>query len=217
MTTGAGTRRVGQAGRTRELILVAAERLFAERGVHAVANRQISLAAGQGNNAAVSYHFGTKTELIRAIVRRHSAQVERIRAGMLADLRDSADMRELVTCLVRPIPEHLATLGNPSWYARFCVQMMNDPALNVIVVEEAFNSDAMWELLDRLRRCMPELPAEVRAERAAMARHLILHVCAEHERALAENTPTVRSSWEGTAAGLIDAIDAVWRAPTRGG
>ncbi|WP_416969054.1 hypothetical protein [Streptomyces sp. 4F14] len=28
--------------------------------MHAVANRQISRAAGQGNNAAVTYHFGTK-------------------------------------------------------------------------------------------------------------------------------------------------------------
>ncbi|MEV0038015.1 TetR family transcriptional regulator, partial [Streptomyces sp. NPDC050804] len=43
---------------TRELILVTAERLFAEHGVFAVSNRQVSEAAGQGNNAAVGYHFG---------------------------------------------------------------------------------------------------------------------------------------------------------------
>jgi hypothetical protein len=37
-----------------------------------VANRPISEAAGQGDNAAVTYHFGAKADLICAIVRRHA-------------------------------------------------------------------------------------------------------------------------------------------------
>jgi AcrR family transcriptional regulator len=217
MTTPARSTRPGQVGSTRELILSAAERLFAEQGVYAVANRQISEAAGQRNNAAVSYHFGTKTELIRAIIRRHAVQVEEIRTRLLTETRNSCDLRDLVTCLVRPIPEHLASLGSPSWYARFCVQVMSDPALRVLAVEEIFTSSAMWELLDRLYRHLPELPDEVRTERTAMARHLILQVCAERELALAEDSPTTRDSWHGTATGLIDAIIAVWRAPTSRG
>jgi cytochrome P450 len=52
------------------VILATTERLFAERGIHAVSNRQISEAAGQGNSAAVGYHFGTKADLVRAIARR---------------------------------------------------------------------------------------------------------------------------------------------------
>lgn len=46
--------RGAQVGATREALLVTAERLFAERGVHVVSTRQISAAAGQGNNAAVT-------------------------------------------------------------------------------------------------------------------------------------------------------------------
>ncbi|MFF7882240.1 TetR/AcrR family transcriptional regulator [Streptomyces sp. NPDC020794] len=213
MTAAARAKRAEQVGSTRELILTAAERLFAERGVHAVANRQISEAAGQGNNAAVSYHFGTKADLIRAIVRRHTEQVEQIRARLLVETRNSTELRDLVACLVLPIPEYLVTLGNPSWYARFCVHVMSDPALHALMVEETFTSPVMGEFLDRLHRCLPELPAEVRAERTAMARHLILHACAERERALAVNTPTPRDNWHSTATGLIDAIVAVWRAP----
>ncbi|WP_272459542.1 TetR/AcrR family transcriptional regulator [Polyangium jinanense] len=49
---------------TREVILAAAERLFAEHGVAAVSNRQVSEAAGQGNNFAVGYHFGTSTRSV---------------------------------------------------------------------------------------------------------------------------------------------------------
>ena len=38
-----------------------------------------------------------------------------------------------------------------------------------------------------------------------MARQLMVHMFAERERALAEGTPTPRSSWHGAATGLIDA------------
>jgi Bacterial regulatory proteins, tetR family len=60
---------------TRQAILSAAERLFAERGMYAVSNRQISEAAGQGNNAAACYHFGTRTDLLRAIENKHRVPI----------------------------------------------------------------------------------------------------------------------------------------------
>ena len=50
----------GQPSPTRELLLNTAERLFAEHGVAAVSNRQICEAAGQGNNYAIGYHFGSR-------------------------------------------------------------------------------------------------------------------------------------------------------------
>src|SRR5437899_11198868 len=92
--------KTGRADGTRELILLAAERLFAERGVVAVSNRQVSEAAGQGNNAAVGYHFGTKTDLVRAIEQKHRASIERLLQRMVAETGDSADLRDWVACLV---------------------------------------------------------------------------------------------------------------------
>jgi AcrR family transcriptional regulator len=199
---------------TREALLTAAERLFAEHGVHAVANRQISLAAGQGNNAAVSYHFGTKTDLVRAIVRGHAERMDRIRAAMLSDIGDSADLRDWVACAVCPTTEHLEALGHPSWYARFIAQVTADPALRAVTVEEfAAGSSSMRKLQEGMERCLPDLPAEVHAERAAMTRHLITQMSAERERALADNTPTSQASWREVANGLTDAIVALWQAP----
>ncbi|MFD1050012.1 TetR/AcrR family transcriptional regulator, partial [Kibdelosporangium lantanae] len=116
---------------TRELILTAAERLFAELGVVAVSNRRIAEAAGQGNNTVVGYHFGTKADLVRAIVRRHADQVEDLRLQRIAAAGD--DVRDWVTCLVRPSIDHLAALGTPTWYARFAAQVMTDPALRDIL------------------------------------------------------------------------------------
>ncbi|TYB51337.1 TetR family transcriptional regulator [Nonomuraea sp. PA05] len=206
--------RVEQVSATREALLAAAERLFAERGVHAVGNRQISEAAGQGNNAAVTYHFGTKADLIRAIARKHAEQLEGIRARMMGDIADSTDLRDWVACLVRPLTEHLESLGSPTWYARFTAQVMADPALNAIMVDEAMSAAPVLRLFRHgLTRCLPGLPADVRVERGVMARHLIVQMCVERERALADHSPTFRPTWSATADGLIDAIVALWRAP----
>ncbi|RCG33342.1 TetR/AcrR family transcriptional regulator [Sphaerisporangium album] len=209
----ARTARAERVGATRESILAAAERLFAEHGVLAVSNRQVSEAAGQGNNAAVGYHFGTKADLVRAIVRKHAERIERVRLRMLAEIGDSRDVRDWVACLVRPSAEHLAALGNPTWYARFGAQVMTDPTLRAIMVDESLTSPSLLQVIDGLHRCLPDLPAEVRAERGDMARLLMVQMYAERERALAEGAPTPRASWHDAATGLVDAIVGLWLAP----
>ncbi|TWF91431.1 TetR family transcriptional regulator [Kitasatospora viridis] len=191
----------------------AAERLYAEYGLIAVSNRQISEAAGQGNNTAVGYHFGTKAELVRAIIRSHSEAMEKYQERMLAGIGDSEDIRDWVACLVRPATDHLASLGVPSWYARFAVQVLTDPVLRAIVIDEALVRRPLQRVHDGLERCLGPLPAQVRAERGEMARHLITHTCAERERALAEGTRPGQSSWEHVAIALTDAITGLFLAP----
>ncbi|MFC8230212.1 TetR/AcrR family transcriptional regulator [Streptomyces sp. NPDC057287] len=207
------TVRAEQVSETRERILNAAERLFAERGVYAVSNRRVSEAAHQGNNAAVGYHFGTKADLVRAITRKHSRRIEEARARLLAGIEDPTDIGEWVACLVRPTTEHLAALGSPTWFARFCAQVMTDPALQDIMAEEWLACPPTLQALEGLNLCLPDLPADVHVERAAMSRNLILHTCAERERALAGNTATPRTNWHDTATGLIDAVVGLWTAP----
>ncbi len=205
--------RAERVNATRELILTTAERLFAEYGVFAVSNRQISEAAGQGNTAAVGYHFGAKTDLVRAIVRRHAEDIERLRLRMVTEAGDSTRVRDWVACLVTPLTGHLDALGAPTWFARFSAQAMTEPALRDIMAEEALTSPAALRIMDGFDRCLPELPPEVRAERGAMAPLPLLHMCAERERALAADTPTPRSTWHEAATGLIDAIVGLWLAP----
>jgi AcrR family transcriptional regulator len=48
-------------------ILAAAERLIGSHGLDGVSTRQITIAAGMGNNSAVAYHFGDREGLLRAI------------------------------------------------------------------------------------------------------------------------------------------------------
>ncbi|GAA2474256.1 TetR/AcrR family transcriptional regulator [Streptomyces thermolineatus] len=205
--------RAEQVGATRQQILTAAERLFAEQGLYAVSNRRISAAAGQGNNTAVGYHFGTKADLVRAIVRKHTERIEALRLEMVAATGDSQDVRDWIACLVRPVTAHLDSLGSPTWFARFGAQVMTDPAFWGIMTEEATATPSLVRVLDGLDRCSPDLPGDVRAERSDMIRTLMVHVCAERERALAEGTAAPRSTWDETAAGLVDAVTGLWTAP----
>ncbi|WP_328813934.1 TetR/AcrR family transcriptional regulator [Nonomuraea cypriaca] len=202
-----------RAQETRVAILDAAERLFAEHGVGEVSNRQISEAAGQANNFAVGYHFGSKTELVRAIVHRYATETEQRRLRMLAALPDSADLREWISCLVRPVTDHLDGLGVPSWRARCLAQANTVPALRRIVIEESVATPSMRRTLEGMSRLLPGLPEEVHRERGDMSRLLVLHTLAERERALHEGGTTARTSWEATAVGLIDALGGLWFAP----
>lgn len=198
-------------GSTRQLIMVTAERLFAEHGVAAVSNRQISEAAGQGNNAAVGYHFGTKADLVRAILVSHSRAMEGIRGELAERCRGSDDLRDWIVCAVRPLTDHLAGLGPASWYARFAAQVATDPLLRFVAADEAEGAASVVPhlhlVIREIDRCLEDLPAPVRQERNAMSRALILHACAEHERA---GDP---ARWPAVATGLVDAVQGLLLAP----
>lgn len=211
--TTARTARAERASGTQEAILRAAERLYAEHGVFAVSNRQVSEAAGQGNNAAVGYHFGTKADLVRAIEHKHRGPIERLREQMVSELGRAPGMRDWVACLVRPLTDHLEQLGDPTWYARFAAQVMTDPAYHGMIVRDALSSPSLVEVITGISTCLPELPADVRAERNVMGRNLLMHSCADRERALAKGAPVPRTSWGAAASGLIDAMVGLWQAP----
>ncbi|MCW0214043.1 MAG: TetR family transcriptional regulator [Pseudonocardia sp.] len=210
-------RRSDRVAATRGIILSTAERLMAEHGVYAVSNRQIGEAAGQGNTAAVGYHFGTKQDLVREIVRRHSEDVERRRRELVAAADGSPRLAAWVGCIVRPTTDHLEALGSPTWFARFGAQVMTDPALRPIMLEVFASSPSLRRAVEGLRACLPDLSPAVLAERNDMMRQLIVHMTAERERALADGTPTPRSSWGEAATGLVDVVTGIWLAPVTPG
>jgi TetR/AcrR family transcriptional regulator, regulator of cefoperazone and chloramphenicol sensitivity len=80
-------------------LVLAAESLFAERGIDTVSLREISAAAGQANNAAVQYHFGSKHGLITALTNFRVSQMEGPRASMLERAQQTGRLKDIFTLL----------------------------------------------------------------------------------------------------------------------
>jgi AcrR family transcriptional regulator len=190
---------------TQAALLRTAERLFAERGVHAVSNRQIAAAAGQGSNSAVGYHIGTKADLVAAIIKAHAVPMDAMRERMLRRVSGSGDLRQHIACVVLPLTRHLADLGVPSHYARFAAQVSIDPGLRTVAVTEATSSPIMRRAVDELIAVLPGRPA---VQRAGMVRHLIIHTCADVEQDLADGRARAHA-WPRTGKLLIEAIEAM--------
>ncbi|MDI6103683.1 hypothetical protein QLQ12_34225 [Actinoplanes sp. NEAU-A12] len=84
--------------------------------------------------------------------------------------------------------------------------MITEPSLLELAADEFRDAAMMNAVIDGLQRCLPDLPEAVRQERTHMTYTLMVHFCAQRERAAAP-------AWEATAAGLIDAIVGLLRAP----
>ncbi|MEW9264402.1 TetR family transcriptional regulator [Kineococcus endophyticus] len=196
-------------------ILDAAERLFAEEGIERVSHRRISAAAGQGNNAAVGYHFGTTADLVEAVVERRREAVEQVRTDLVERIAGSGDVRDWVDCLVRPSIVVLESLGSPTWFGRLSAQLAADPRRHARYVEHALRSEPLRRTVDGFRSCLPDLPEAVLRERSDMARILSVHVVADREADLAEGREPARATWTECGDGLVDALVGLWTAPVR--
>jgi AcrR family transcriptional regulator len=100
---------------TKNRILDAAEKLFAEHGYDATSLRVITQAAGV-NLAAVNYHFNSKDSLIRAVFSRRLAPLAEQRLSMLDAYELESDRRPV------PVEKLVRALVVPA------IRMMHDPA-----------------------------------------------------------------------------------------
>ena len=82
-----------------ERLIETAEDLYGRLGIEGVSLRQISTAAGTGNNYAVQYHFGDADGLIEAIHRERIPEVERSRARLLSAAKAAGRLKDVRTLM----------------------------------------------------------------------------------------------------------------------
>ncbi|WP_214409313.1 TetR/AcrR family transcriptional regulator [Sphaerisporangium fuscum] len=188
-----------------------AERLYAEHGFAGVSVRQIGEAAGQRNKSAVQYHFHNRDELIKAILSRHIAAVERHRIAMVEALAPSGAMSldDRIGCVILPTIEHHIELGTPSWYGRFLAQVVVEPGLRDYAIQETLGTPSLRRLQEIDSPWRDGHDPEVAAQRDAMIRQLTVHMCAELEYDLAHGrvpASSAEQSWRRLGAHLIRAV-----------
>ena len=110
-------------------LIEAAEALYGRHGLEGVSLRQLSTAAGTGNNYAVQYHFGDAAGLIRAILVKRVPEIELKMARQLAKTKGEGrlgETRALVESLFRPLFEHVNSRGERA-HARFILALLSSP------------------------------------------------------------------------------------------
>ena len=202
---------------TRKNLILAAERLFAEKGIDNVSLREINRAAGQKNVAALHYHFGTREMLLEAIFEHRMDGINRRRVAMLDAMEAAApvtQVRPVVAAMVAPLAEQLDPTVRGQHYVRFLAQVISDPGIDLGgLVRDKFDH-GMARTRDLLRGLLSDLPAPLVEQRIRQAVAHFVHALADKARRDAGGRTTGRSG--GTqlfVANLIDSIAGALTAP----
>jgi AcrR family transcriptional regulator len=144
---------------TQEKILDTAERLIGEQGYGSTSLRQIINEAGV-NLAAVHYHFGSKEELLEAVVGRKAGPVNEARAAALTRVERAAgsgplDVEKVLDSFLAPMVE---VAGKNPQFVRLMGRIYAE-GLMPRVVQKHFRATTD-RFLAALRRALPELPQE---------------------------------------------------------
>lgn len=115
---------------TKKRLFDAAEHLFAQNGIQGTRIREINELAGQRNPSALHYHFGSRTGLVEAILRRFQLDVDAQSAQRLDELAGTGrqiTMSDIIDSVVQPL---VRTLEDQS--GRDCVRIIPQmlPALS---------------------------------------------------------------------------------------
>jgi AcrR family transcriptional regulator len=203
-------------GASARQLLDVAELLFAERGIEAVSLREIVSESGQNNSSAVKYHFGTREDLIVAVVARRMWFVDGVRNKRL-DILEATGQDDDIHAILWESQTALsdAVLEQP-WGARYlCVlaQVLFHPGLDI----EARIDPALMTGQARVRRMvrtlLPDLPAQVFEDRAWLFGNGFVHALAYWIRKHGPIEPQAVGRYQALVSNMIDFFVAGLTAP----
>jgi AcrR family transcriptional regulator len=190
-------------------LILAAERLFAERGIEGVALRQVNQAANQKNNAAAHYHFGSRDGLVNAVLMHRLPELDRRRGELLRRGAEPKDLRFYLEAFIRPLAEELRPRGQGNYYIRFVQQY------------ERYRGDYEFargispvgvEIYDGVERLLCYLPDAVRRLRIGSLINIIHSVLAIAEERLGKGEIS-QADIELIVDNLMDMVTGALTAP----
>lgn len=146
---------------TRQRLLDAAERLFADQGFDGTSMRALTTQAGT-NLAAVNYHFGSKEALFEAVFARRFAPINAERLRILTEFEERRSgepirVEEWVEAMVGPPLREYAHQGQASRFLALLGRMHSETGeLQRRVCERPF-AEIRERFLAALKKALPEL------------------------------------------------------------
>ena len=149
---------------TKDLILDAAEKLFAVRGFYGVSIRQITTEADV-DPALASYHFGKKKDIFEAVMLRRAEILNRERIQMLDDCirraqPNPAPLHEIIDAFTHALLNR-SNKGGAGWKSYFAIiaQINNHPELGGVIMTQYFDPLAK-KFLAAIHATMPNSSLE---------------------------------------------------------
>ncbi len=213
-------------------LLLTAERLFAREGIDAISTRRIAQEANQRNVSALQYHFGSKDNLIDALLEMRLETINARRQVLFDDLPDESlhglgdapaatpDMHRLLMALVLPLVEQLE--ADDSHFVGCLYQLYlrarGDRVYSNLPPEYTAALNAVTTTIERR---LHDLPAAVRIGRLRLMGSQLIHSVGDwyYQRERGEKLAPVEEL-AGTlvdflAGGLLAPVSRPDRATTR--
>lgn len=203
---------------TPDRLLDAAARLFAERGIDNVSVAEIVRAADQRNPSAVRYHFGSRDDVLLALMVRHVPVIADRRRELLERARrlPADDRLSATEAVVRPVTE----FAQRGWRERAYLQIGSEmtaaldrvtPEIRAALIRTA-GSEA-WDLLGE--RC-PEVPRDLWRVRREICIVFIGRAAADRARRIDRGDRDHIVTDERFVTNLIDMVLGAMTAPHGG-
>jgi len=151
--------------KTRQCIIRAAEKIFAQGGYRAMTLRQVTQEA-KVNLAAVNYHFGSKTNLMYALLRERFEPINQQRLTLLDALSekhapDPVPLAAIYDALFRPLFTGVDSAPvNDTALMQIIGRALTEPADFMRKLHKEFFADLSQRFTDEIHRSCPQLSAE---------------------------------------------------------
>lgn len=198
---------------TREKLLHAGEHLFARKGVDGALTSQIVSFAGQANDSAVQYHFGSRHGLLTAILDKHMRRMEETRKPALAELAaDGTTLADVVAAVVEPVAAELSTTDGRN-FLRIIEALAGRAGVRTHSLPDPLRDTALAGQLELLEvRCAEWLSRAVARERIAMTISMITATLADRARRIDDRLPVLLDQ-AAFVANLVAMLTAALAAP----
>ena len=152
---------------TQKKILDAAEHLFAKEGFHSTSLRMLTREAGV-NLAAVNYHFGSKEELIKAVIERRLLPLNRLRIDKLHGVKELAEeegrlpgVKEVLQAFIEPTFAFRKSGKGAQDFITLISRSFSEPEGTVRQIFLEMIRPVFRLLYEMLCEALPDLPRDV--------------------------------------------------------
>jgi len=202
---------------TREKLLLAAERLFATKGIDATRVRDVNALAGQRNTSAIRYHFDDRSGLLASLIEQRMGELDHARGQALEKLGrrpagQAIEVEDYVGVLVAPLAERVHADAAWACWVRVLAQLISVRGHEHRSLWEGRYDRATRHVFRRIRPLVPDVPDDIWLQRVEDLTILCIGSLCERAGALEQGRPAVRLDAQAFTANLIRVASAVLRA-----